>query len=97
MAGRSTGARRRPPWLVPELAGVAAAVATAALCGGVLWHFGTPGRLQPHQEHLLGRLGEDSYAILLVVLLVLLPVRAARTGSVEPTDQVDQSLAAQRS
>jgi alpha-1,2-mannosyltransferase len=94
VAGRTRSAPRWPSWLVPELAGVAAAVSTAALCGGVLWHFGDPGRMQPHQEHLLGRLGEDSYAILLVVLLLVLPVRAARTGPVEPPDRADRCLAA---
>jgi alpha-1,2-mannosyltransferase len=94
VAGRTTPALRRPSWLVPELAGVAAAVATAVMCGGVLWHFGSPGRLQPHQEHLLGRLGEDSYAILLVFLLLVLPARAARHAPVEPPERVERSLAA---
>jgi hypothetical protein len=60
----------------------------------MLWHFGTPGRLQPHQEHLLGRLGEDSYAIVLIALLVLLPVRAAGPDPAELRERADQALAA---
>jgi alpha-1,2-mannosyltransferase len=94
VAGSTASALRRRSRVVPELAGVAAALATAALCAGMLWHFGTPGRLQPHQEHLLGRLGENSYAILLIALLVLLPVRAARPDPAELRERADQALAA---
>jgi alpha-1,2-mannosyltransferase len=94
VAGSTASALRRRSRVVPELAGVAAALATAALCAGMLWHFGTPGRLQPHQEHLLGRLGENSYAILLIALLVLLPVRAARRDPAELRERADQALAA---
>jgi len=73
VAGSALGGR---PGVVARLAGATAAVVTASLCVGTLWFFGDPGKDQPHQAGLLGALGEETYVLFMLVLLVCLPVRA---------------------
>lgn len=73
------------PRVVARLAGATAAVVTASLCVGTLWYYGDPGKDQPHQPGLLGGLGEETYVLFMLVLLVCLPVRAAvRTPAAPP-------------
>jgi alpha-1,2-mannosyltransferase len=73
VAGPALGGR---PRVVARLAGAGALVVTASLCAGTLWAFGGPDRDEPHQTGVLGMLGEDTYVVFMVVLLVCLPVRA---------------------
>ena len=61
---------------VGQLAGGAAVLVVAVLCGGTLWHFGVPGPFQPHPTDLAGQLGENTYVLLMLALLLLLPVRS---------------------
>ena len=80
VTGRGLGGR---PRVVARLAGAAAAVVTASLCVGTLWFFGEQGKNQPHQDSLLGALGEENYVLFMLVLLVCLPVRSAVRAPVE--------------
>lgn len=65
------------PQALARLSGAAALLVTTSLCIGTLWFFGDPGKNQPHQSGLLGGLGEDTYVVLMLALLVWLPVRVA--------------------
>nr|WP_276508498.1 glycosyltransferase family 87 protein [Modestobacter muralis] len=82
VAGRALGGR---PRVAARLAGVGAVLVTTSLGIGTLWFYGDPGRNQPHQTGLLGALGEETYVLFMVVLLLVLPVRAAvRTPAAAP-------------
>jgi alpha-1,2-mannosyltransferase len=87
VAGPALGGR---PRVVTWLSGLTVLVATPALCVGTLWYFGDPGKNQPHQTSLIGGLGEDSYVLLMVGLLLWLPVRAAvRTPAASSRSSAD--------
>lgn len=86
VAGRAVGVLGQLSRQVSQLAGGGALLITAALSGGVLWHFGTPGPDQVHPTDLAGRIGENTYVLVLLALLVLLPVRATAAGGEAPVE-----------
>jgi alpha-1,2-mannosyltransferase len=90
VAGRALGGR---PRAVARLAGGTALVLTASLCTGTLWFFGDPGKGQPHHTGLLGVLGEDTYVVFLLVLLVCLPARATVRAPAVPRTPAEAAVA----
>jgi alpha-1,2-mannosyltransferase len=65
------------------LSGVGAAAITVALCTGVFW-YASPARGAPHPHDPVGLLTENAYTVVMLVLLVLLPPRAAPPVAGEP-------------
>ena len=89
VTGRVLGGR---PRVVAGLAGAGALLVTTSLCIGTLWFFGEPGKGQPHQTSLSGVLGEDTYVLLMVVLLVCLPVRATVRAPAAPRTSAEDAV-----
>jgi alpha-1,2-mannosyltransferase len=95
--GRPTVSLRSRPrqpsrWGRPG-AGVAAVVITALCCSSLIWYFQRDEGLI-HTGGLLGALGENSFALAMLALVVLLPIRARVPAASEPTDDSDAVLAA---
>jgi alpha-1,2-mannosyltransferase len=95
--GRPTVSLRSRPrqpsrWGRPG-AGIAAVVITAVCCSSLIWYF-QPDEGLIHTGGLLGALGENSFALAMLALVVLLPIRARVPAASEPTDDSDAVLAA---
>ena len=96
-AGRPTAPARpfpgSPSTWRRALAGLAAAVITAACCSSVIWYFQRDEGLT-HARGLLGTVGENAFVLAMVLLVVLLPARATVPATPEPRDGSDALLVA---
>jgi alpha-1,2-mannosyltransferase len=66
---------RAHPHGVARAAVVAAVALVTAFVVSLVWFFDVPQRGHPHDGGVLGMLGRNSYVLIMIVLVVLLPVR----------------------
>jgi alpha-1,2-mannosyltransferase len=99
----ATGARLHeavPPFLrthrrvAARAAGAGALVMIAVFCSSLAWYFKPPVRGAPPREDLLGLLGQDTYVLLLLAVVVLLPIRAPAVEPVAPLRPPARALTA---
>lgn len=76
-----------------QVAGVSAVVLTTAFCSEFVWLFQRDEGLT-HVGGLFGTLGENTFGLLMVALVVLLPARARLPAIPEAADDAAETLAA---
>jgi alpha-1,2-mannosyltransferase len=89
-----------PPWLrahpgvVARVAGGAAVVTTAMFLFSVVWPFNHRAG-EHYEDGLVGVLGENAYAIAVLALMFLLPIRAPEAAAAAPSPRLAQAVAAE--
>jgi alpha-1,2-mannosyltransferase len=73
-------------------AGLAAALITIACWSSLVWHFQSNQGLT-HPGGVIGTLGENSFVLIMLALLVFLPVRAPAPAGADPADDSTAALA----
>jgi hypothetical protein len=80
--------------VVARVAGGAAVVTTAMFLFSVVWPFNHRAG-EHYEDGLVGVLGENAYAIAVLALMFLLPIRAPEVAATAPSPPLAQAVAAE--